>query len=65
LNFDYLPSLDNFPDFRLDARAGYQIRVDPDSNLLLRAGVVDRYNSNPGNRKRNDVEYFLMLGWEF
>lgn len=63
--FDYLPSLDRPPAYRLDMKAGWQITVDPETNLVLKVGVADRYNSNPGTRKRNDVEYFMTLGFTF
>lgn len=63
---EWLPSLSDWPDYRVNATAGYQIVVDPTSNMLLKLGVVDRYNSNPGEDiKKNDIEYFILLGWEF
>lgn len=64
-NFEYLPSLRTPPDFRLDTKAGWQILVDPKTNLLLKVGFADRYNTNPGEQKRNDVDYFLTLALEF
>jgi putative salt-induced outer membrane protein YdiY len=66
VNGEYLPSLTNFPEFRVNAKAGYRIIIDPDSNLSLNLGVNDRYESDPGEGfEPNDVEYFMLLGWEF
>ncbi len=66
LNADYLPSLQSPPHYRVDAKAGWQIMVDPESRLYLKLGVADRYSSSPGGQKnRNDIEYFLTFGWGF
>lgn len=64
-SFDYLPSLESVSDFRLDLKAGYQLKVDPRSNMLLKAGVENRFTTRGRVTQRNDVDYFLTLGWEF
>lgn len=64
-SFDYLPSLGSAADFRLDLKAGYQLKVDPRTNMLLKAGVANRFTTRGDRTKRNDVDYFLTLGWEF
>lgn len=63
---EYYPDLSNFPDYRLEAKAGYELLVDPESNLFLKIGLADRYDSNPGDgKKKNDFEYFATLSWVF
>ncbi len=63
---EYLPSLSDFPDYRLNSKAGWEILVDEASGANLKLGVVDRYDSDPGgSSKKNDVEYFITLGWTF
>lgn len=57
--------LDEIPDYRLWLRAGYQILVDPSSNLSLKLGVEDRYDSSPEGRKRSDFTYFALLVYNF
>lgn len=58
--------LDDIPDYRLWLRAGYEIMVDPSSNLSLKLGVEDKYDSSPGaDRKRNDFTYFALLSYNF
>ncbi len=65
-NVDYYPSFRSFPDYRLWARAGWEIIIDPEASLTLKVGVEDKYNSNPGeNIKKNDIDYFVLLGWSF
>lgn len=63
---EYLPSLSEFPEYRFNLKAGYEFLVDPRSNLRLKLGVEDRFNSSPGpGFKSNDIEYFALLGLEF
>jgi hypothetical protein len=62
---DYYPRIDQWGQFRVRARAAYQILIDPENNLMLRLGVQDRYDSNPGNARRNDLNYFVSLGFSF
>jgi hypothetical protein len=50
----------------MNAKAGWEIVVDPEVNMTLKLGVEDRYNDNPGpDRKKNDIEYFALLAWSF
>ena len=62
---DYYPDLGNFADYRLEARAAYELLVDPKHNLTLKLGLLDRYDSTPEGRKPNDIEYFGALLWKF
>ena len=56
-----------FPDDdRADHRGvGYENVLDPRNGVVLRVGVQDRFDSDPGNAKRNDVTYFMTLGVKF
>ncbi len=66
VNLDYYPSLHRFTDYRAEAKAGYEIVVDPTHNLSLKLGVDDKYQSNPGDdKKRNDILYFAALVYNF
>jgi len=63
---EYLPSLSEFPDYRVNSKAGWEILVDEKSGANLKLGLVDRYDSSPGDGfKKNDIEYFVTLGWSF
>lgn len=65
-NVDVLPALDGSSNFRVVARGGYEVVVDPANQISLKLGGEDRYDSNPGpGRKRNDVDYFVLLAWKF
>lgn len=66
VNYEYLPSLKDFPEYRMVTKAGYQITVDPSTKMVLKLGVEDRYDSDPGDgRKKNDIDYFALLAWNF
>lgn len=64
---DFYPEL--APDigpYRIEAKAAWEMLVDPESKMTLKIGVMDRYDSHPGDGfERNDFEYFAMLGWSF
>lgn len=63
-NSEYLPSLDEFGEFRLLSKAGYEVMLN--ATMSLKAGVAHRYDSDPGAGIRpSDVEYFILLGWDF
>jgi hypothetical protein len=62
---DVFPNLSDFGQFRVRARAGYEIVLDPKHGMVLRLGVQDRYDSNPGPAKRNDLNYFTTLLFQF
>jgi putative salt-induced outer membrane protein YdiY len=64
---EFLPRIDGpIGPYRVNARATWQLLVDPETNLSLKAGIEDRYQSSPGaGFKRNDLDYFLLLSWSF
>jgi hypothetical protein len=64
-NIDYYPRIDKWGQFRVRARAAYQIVIDPEYGVTLRLGVQDRYDSDPGPARRNDLTYFATLGFTF
>lgn len=65
LNADYYPRADDFAQYRVRVRAAYQILLDQASGTTLRLGVQDRFDSNPGPAKRNDLTYYATLGFTF
>lgn len=66
LTHDTYPSVEDFADFRTVTKAGWEIVVDPEVNLLLKLGIEHRHQSEPGEGfKENDVDYFAVVGWRF
>jgi putative salt-induced outer membrane protein YdiY len=64
-SLDYYPDLGRPENYRVRTRAAYDILIDPELCMTLRLGVQDRYDSNPGPAKRNDVDYFATLLFRF
>jgi hypothetical protein len=62
---DYFPRADDFTQFRVRARAAYEHVLSQANGMILRLGVQDRYDSNPGNARRNDLTYFATVGVKF
>ena len=63
---DYYPDVADWGHYRIRARAAFEILLDQQLNLSLRFGVMDRFDSQPGdNVKRNDLDYFMTLLYKF
>lgn len=62
---DYYSEFDDFSRYRVRGRASIDIMLDPELNMLLRLGVIDRYDSHPLRSKKNDLDYFVSLLFQF
>ena len=62
---DYFPDVKNFASYRVRVRASFDILLDPETNVLLRIGAFDRYDSQPYGSKRNDLDYYMTLQFRF
>ncbi len=62
--FDYFPDWTDYGDYRLVTNAGWEFLLDAESNLSLKLGAIDRYDSTPHGRKPNDLDYSLLLLWK-
>ncbi len=62
---EVFPALDPVGDYRVNSYADYTVTVNPDTNMFLKLGVKHRWDSDPGNAKRSDLDYYLTLGWGF
>ena len=62
---DFYPRIADGAQYRIRARLAYEWVIDPDTGTVLRFGIQDRYDSDPGNAKRNDLTYFTTLGLKF
>jgi len=62
---DVYPNLSQIGQYRVRARAGYEIVIAPEHGLVLRLGMQDRYDTLPGQSRRNDLNYFATLLFRF
>ncbi len=62
----YYPDFSDIPEFRVEAKAGWEIKLDETNGMFLNLGIEDRYDSDPGgDSESNDFAYFALLGWNF
>lgn len=53
-------------EFRIISSLKYEVLLDAERGLLLRAGLEHRYESRPeGANERHDLFYAVSLGWRF
>jgi hypothetical protein len=62
---DAYPSLSQIKHVRVRARAAYEVLLDPEHCMVLRLGVQERYDSEPGNGQANALNYFATLMFKF
>lgn len=62
---DYYPDLGRPNRYRVRGRAAYEVLLDEKGCLTLRLGIQDRFDSDPGPAKRNDLDYFTTLVFKF
>lgn len=61
---DYYPSWADFTDYRLVTQASWELLLDEETNLSLKIGLLDRYDSTPQGLQHNDLDYFITLLWK-
>jgi hypothetical protein len=64
-SLDVYGNLSQLGQYRVRARAGYEILLDPKYGMVLRLGVQDRYDTLSGQSRRNDLNYFATLLFKF
>ncbi|MHC2070023.1 DUF481 domain-containing protein [Bremerella sp. T1] len=62
-NYEFFPAFEANEGYRFVADASYVIALR--DGLSLKLSAVDRYDSTPNDRKRNDLDYACLLLWEF
>jgi hypothetical protein len=63
---DFYPRIDSLAgQYRIRLRTAFESVLDPKNGTVIRFGIQDRYDSNPGNALRNDLTYFATLGVNF
>ncbi len=60
---DFFPNFGDFSDFRIVSDFSWEVLLDEASDLSLKIGVIDRYDSTPNGAEANDVLYTMVLLW--
>ncbi len=61
---DYFPEWEDFSNYRLKSKFGWELLLDKDPDLSLKIEVIDRYDSTPNGNKPNDINYSILLLWK-
>lgn len=62
---DYYPDWTNFSSgYRIITTAGWELLVDAEMHLSLKAAILNRYDSTGDGAKPNDLNYSLLLMWK-
>ncbi len=61
---EYFPQWGAFESFRIRTDAGWEVLLDESTNMSLKLGVIDRYDSQAGGSKPNALDYSLLLLWK-
>ena len=61
---EYYPEWGEFNIYRIRTDAGWEMLLDEATNMSLKLGVIDRYDSNPGDAKPNALDYSVLLLWK-
>jgi len=63
--FDIYPRVETPWVFRARLRLAYEYVFDPSIGAVVRFGIQDRYDSDPGPAQPNDLTYFTTVGFKF
>lgn len=62
---DYYPDWTNLStSYRIITTAGWELIVDPEMHLSLKAAILNRYDSTGDGARPNDLNYSLLLMWK-
>jgi len=62
---DYYPDWTNLStSYRIITTAGWELVVDPEMHLSLKAAILNRYDSTGDGARPNDLNYSLLLMWK-
>lgn len=61
---DYYPEWTDFDTYRINTTAAWEMLLDEELNLSLKAGVLSIYDSHPEGREPHDLNYSLLLLWK-
>ncbi|MEL6797664.1 MAG: DUF481 domain-containing protein, partial [Planctomycetota bacterium] len=66
LSIQYRPEIEQPSRYRLNARANWDIDINPEAGLGLRLSAQNRYDARPSRRpERNDFDMSIDLFWRF
>ena len=61
---EYYPEWGDFALYRIRTDAAWEVLLDEDTNMSLKLGVIDRYDTRDSGQEPNALDYTLLLLWK-
>lgn len=61
---EYYPEWGGFSKYRVRSDAAWEVLLDEDTNMSLKLGVIDRYDTRDSGPQPNALDYTLLLLWK-
>jgi putative salt-induced outer membrane protein YdiY len=61
---EYYPEWSDFSLYRIRSDAAWEVLLDQETNLSLKLGVIDRYDTRDSGQNPNALDYTLLLLWK-
>jgi putative salt-induced outer membrane protein YdiY len=61
---EYYPEWGDFTLYRIRTDAAWEVLLDEDTNMSLKLGVIDRYDTRDTGKNPNALDYTLLLLWK-
>jgi putative salt-induced outer membrane protein YdiY len=61
---EYYPEWSDFEMYRVRADAGWEVLLDEATNMSLKLGVINRYDTRDSGPRPNALDYTLLLLWK-
>ncbi|MHB0957338.1 MAG: DUF481 domain-containing protein [Pirellulaceae bacterium] len=61
---EYYPEWGDFALYRIRSDAGWEVLLNEETNMSLKLGVIDRYDTRDSGRRPNALDYTLLLLWK-
>ena len=62
---EYARDVADFGRSRVRTQAAWEVLLDPDKNLSLRAGILESSNTAPNGERGKNLDYNLDMIWKF
>lgn len=61
---EYYPEWEDFSLYRIRSDLGWEMLLDERTNMSLKLGVIDRYDTRDSGQNANALDYTLLLLWK-
>ena len=62
---EYRPAVADFANYRMTAKAAWEVVLDEEKHLSMKVSVLDLYDADAGDTKPNELDYAVTLQWKY